>query len=305
MRSASPALQDFLRLRQPCWIAELYTIALADGSAFLNWTSFDQNVTYDGTTWVALGALVKRSRMSVRNTVEVPEMDISIAAADALSVDGVAIKTAVHNGIFDGARITVARVFMPTADASGNRMNPGDTSLGLITMFAGRLSQATITAPGVQFTAKGDNVLMNQQVPRNLYQSTCLHTFCDSGCTLLASDFTIANTVAFGATTTFIPWGSVPSTPLSPALFILGTITFTSGVCIGQVRTIRNADSSGVYLTYPLYGTPQQGDATSLLMGCAKSKTACANHTDSRGAPIDNSQHFRGYPFVPQVEYGV
>lgn len=292
MRAASAALKDFLRLRAPCWIAELFTITLADGVTVLNWTDFDRNLTYSGTTWTALGALVKRTRLTVRNTVEVPELDIPVQALDSLTVNGQNLKTAVHNGIFDGARVSVYRVFMPT---------PGDTSLGLVTMFAGRLSQATVTASGVQFTAMGDNVLMNQQAPRNLYQTTCLHTFCDAGCTLLESNYTLPFSVGQFPTTTKVPWASAPATP---SLFVLGKISFTSGVCIGQVRTIRNADSSFIYLTYPLYGTPASGDTFNALMGCARTLTACQTHTDKNNHSVNNQQHFRGYPFVPQMEYG-
>ena len=292
MRSSSPPLQDYLRTRPQCWIAELFTLTLANGAQYF-WTTFDRNLTYAGQTWIALGVQVQRSRMTVRNTVEVPELELKTQAPDTAEIGGINLKTAVHNGIFDGAAIGHYRVFMPS---------PGDTSLGLVTMFAGRMSQAVITASGVTFTAKGDNVLMNQQAPRNLYQTTCLHTFCDAGCTLLAANYTTANTAGFGATTTFVPWGTAPA---NPTLYIQGTITFSSGACIGQVRTIRNADSTGVYLTYPLYGTPQQGDTTSVLMGCSRTLTACKTHTDNGGHAVDNSQHFRGYPFVPQAEYGV
>lgn len=292
MRSASAALQDYLRTRQNPWIAELFTITLADNVTQFLWTTFDRNLTYSGSTWTALGVLIKRNRMTVRNTVEVPELEIAITALDSVQLKGLNLKTAIHNGIFDGARITHYRVFMPS---------PGDTSLGLVTMFVGRMSQAVLTASGVTFTAKGDNVLMNQQAPRNLYQTTCLHTFCDPGCTLLQPNYTTTNTVGASPTTIFVPWGSVPATP---SLYILGTITFNSGVCIGQVRTIRNADNTGVYLTYPTYGTPSPADTTSLLMGCARTLTACQTHTDKNGNPVNNQTNFRGYPFIPQVEYG-
>lgn len=305
MRSASAALQDFLRLRQPCWIAELFTLTLADGVTNYLWTSFDQNIMYSGSTWIALGPLIARSRMTVRNTVEVPEVDIKIAALDSVLVNGISLKTAVHNGIFDGARIKIYRVFMPSADASGNPIAPGNTSLGLVTMFAGRLSQAQVTASGVTFTAKGDNVLMNQQAPRNLYQTTCLHTFCDAGCNANGLtprvNFTTTNTAGFGATTLKVPWGTPPA---NPALYVLGKITFTSGVCNGQIRTIRNADATNIYLTYPLYGAPQAGDAFSVLMGCARTLNACQNHTDKNGNAVNNQASFRGYPFIPQIEYG-
>ena len=190
------------------------------------------------------------------------------------------------------------RVFMPS---------PGDVSLGSILMFCGRISQAVITAAGITFTAKGDNVLMNQQTPRNLYQTTCLHTFCDAGCTLLELNYTIANSVGAGATTSFVPWSEAPT---NPSLFVLGKLTFNAvdaggGVCADQIRTIRNADSTGVYLTYPLYGTPNAGDAFAALMGCSRALNACRNRTDKSGDAIDNSQNYRGEPWVPQAEYGV
>jgi uncharacterized phage protein (TIGR02218 family) len=298
MRSSSAALQDFLRTRTPCWIAELFTITLADGFTQYLWTSFDRNLTTNGSTWLALGPLIARSRMTVRNTVEIPELEVKLFALDQVQLDGQNLKTAVHNGAFDGATLEMWRVFMPT---------PGDTSLGPVFMFSGRMSQAVITASGVTFTAKGDNVLMNQQTPRNLYQTTCLHTFCDAGCTLLESNYTVANTAGNGATTTFVPWGVAPA---SPTLFVQGKITFNTanaggGICAGQIRTVRNADSTGVYLTYPLYGSPEAGDAYTAMIGCARTLGACKGHTDKNANAVDNSQNFRGEPWVPQAEYGV
>ncbi|MGD0190194.1 MAG: DUF2163 domain-containing protein [Rhizomicrobium sp.] len=298
MRGASLALQDYLRTRAPCWIAELFSITLADGVTQFLWTSFDENICYGGSTWSALGSLIKRSRMTLRSTVEVPELEVALTALDSVQLQGIDLKLAVHNGVLDGARLSMQRVFMPA---------PGDTSLGPVLMFGGRISQAVITAAGITFTAKGDNVLMNQQTPRNLYQTTCLHTFCDSGCTLLEANYTIANSVGNGATTSFVPWGTAPS---NPALFVLGKITFNAaeeggGVCAAQVRSVRNANSKGVYLTYPLYGTPNAGDAFSVLIGCARSLNSCQNRTDDNGNVVDNSQNFRGEPWVPQAEYGV
>jgi uncharacterized phage protein (TIGR02218 family) len=298
VRTSSAALQDFLRTRTPCWFAELFTVTLADGVTQFLWTSFDRNLAFGGATWAALGPLISRSRMTVRNTVEIPELEIKLAALDAAMIQGLNLKLAIHNGALDGATLSMQRVFMPT---------PGDTSLGPVLMFKGRVSQATISASGVEFTAKGDNVLMNQQTPRNLYQTTCLHTFCDAGCALLESNFTTANSVGNGATTTFVPWAAPPS---NPALYILGKITFNAadeggGVCAGQIRTVRNADSTGVYLTYPLYGTPEPGDAYAVLMGCSRTLNACQNHVDNEGNAVNNQQNFRGEPWVPQAEYGL
>lgn len=305
MRSASTNLQDLLAARMPCWVRHCYSIALNDGTTVLDWTDFDQALVSGGTTYSP--AVLQYKRMTMRPTAEIPELEFSLFAADALTVGGIGIKTAVHNGLFDGARLILYRVWMPT---------PGDTSLGLVLMFNGRLSQATITASGIAFTAKGDNVLMNQQAPRNLYQTTCLHTFCDAGCNaasalvnsistanyMLESNFANSFSVGGGPTTTTIPWASAPT---NPSLYILGKITFTSGACAGQVRTIRNADSTGLYLTYPTYGTPSAADTFSALMGCARTLHACQSHADKNGNQVNNQQNFRGEPFIPQAELGV
>lgn len=284
----------FLKTRTPFLLAELFTLTLANGAQFF-WTSAGYSITNGGTTWVALGPLISRSRISVKGTAEIPEMDVKIAAADTTTINGTSIKLAVHDGIFDGAHLECDRVFM---------RSPGDTSLGLLVMFKGRASQSQITASGVALTCKGDTVLMNQQVPRHLYQTTCLHTFCDTGCTLLAANYTTTNTVGSSPSpsTSFIPWGSSPA---NPALYTLGSITFTSGVCNGQTRDIANPTSSGMNLVYPLYGTPSPGDTFTVLMGCTRTLNACQTRTTNIGGSVNNQQNFRGEPWVPQAEYGV
>ena len=242
MRAASAELQSFLATRQPCWLAECFSIALADGLTVLNWTSFDRDLVSGGVTYTSLSPLVSRSRMSMKGTVEVPELDVTVAALDSVTVNGLSLKTAVHNGIFDGARLSLYRVWMPMLTPEGLPQAPGDTSLGLVLMFDGRLAQSEITASTVRFTAKGDNVLMNMQAPKSLYQPTCLHTFCDSGCNaapalvngvstpdyMVAANFT--NSFSVGGpfpSSTQIPWASAPA---NPGLYILGSVTFASGV---------------------------------------------------------------------------
>jgi uncharacterized phage protein (TIGR02218 family) len=291
MRGASSGLASFLASRPAVsWVAHLYDITLASGAG-LAWTDFDQTLTVVGPYTPAPLSL---KRMTMRHTTEVPEVEFSLFAAGAITVSGINVKTAVHNGLFDGARISLYRVWMSAPNPAG--------IVGAVGMFNGRLSKTQITASGIDFTGEGDNVLMNQQVPRNLYQTTCLHTFCDPGCTLLAANYTQSFSVGAGSiTTTQIPWASAPS---NPSLLVLGSLTFTSGACIGQTRTIRNADGTNAYLTYPLYGTPSPGDGFTALMGCARTLNACQHHTTNTGASVNNQQNFKAEPWTPQAELG-
>ena len=191
MRTASSALISFLYSRVPCWKADLFTVTLLNGTVY-RWTDFDQPVTAGGNTWLAQGPLLERTRLGVKNTVEVPELEIKLYALDTDFIEGASIKAQLHNGAFDGATIQLDRAFMPT---------PGDTSLGTVLLFGGRMSQAQISATGAKLTVKGANVLMNQYVPRNIYQTSCIHSFCDAGCTLLESSMTlVGQAVGAGST---------------------------------------------------------------------------------------------------------
>jgi uncharacterized phage protein (TIGR02218 family) len=184
------------------------------------------------------------------------------------------------------------RVFMPT---------PGDTQFGYVVLFSGRLSGVTIDAEGVTVTSKGHNVLMNQQAPRNLYQTNCEHTFCDPGCTLSANLYTFTGlSCTAGTTAKFLHW--TPPGGFTGSQFNLGKVTMTSGRANGQVRTVSVADSTAVIFTYPLYDTPSPGDTFDILMGCDRQLASCQTRKQANGTLVDNSQHYRGFPFVPEAE---
>ncbi|HLY07619.1 MAG TPA: DUF2163 domain-containing protein, partial [Rhizomicrobium sp.] len=214
----------FLASRAPCWVAELFTVTLMSGAVW-RWTSFDRSLAVAGNTWLSAGdgaPLITRNRFGVKNTVEVPELELRLGCSDALLGN---LKTQIHNGLFDGATIEMDRVFMPA---------PGDTQYGYVVLFAGRLAGAVIDAEGVTITSKGHNILMNQQAPRNLYQTNCLHTFCDAGCAIAGGEaaFTFAGqTVLATSTASVIHWA--PPGGFGVGLFTLGKITMTSGAAIG------------------------------------------------------------------------
>ena len=302
MRPLSADLAAALQLRTKLWCADLFTI-LTIGGVVYRWTSFDQPITYSftGDVFLALGPRLQRSRLGVKNTVEVPELEIKISAYDTEQVAGVNFKQQVHNGYFDGASIYLDRLFMPAS-------LPLDTSYGVVgsggsgienypgALFSGQMSEATVTAYGAKLTVKGANVLMNQYIPKNVYQYPCLHTFCDTGCTLSAATFTFPYVVGAGPTASFIPWVTPPG---NPRLYNFGVVTMTSGAANGQQGTVKAATVGGLYLQYPFYNIPTPGDTFNAQQGCNK------NWTDNTGqscAGYNNQQHFRGAPFTPIAE---
>lgn len=292
MRPISNAAQAYLLSQAPCFPADLFTLTFVGGSPVYRWTSTDIPITYGGNTWIAQSPNLARSSLSVRNTVEVPELHIILSALDNDFVGGSNIKQLMHEGAFDGARMKLERLVMPT---------PGDTSLGPPTvMFDGRVGQVQITATGAEIQVKGDVVVMNQYAPRNIFQASCQWTFCDTGCTLSEASFTGSFSVG-GATPSisFVPWAT---TPPNTNTYVLGKVTMTSGINIGQTRTIRAAGGSGVLVSYPFFNVPAVGDTFTALKGCDKTLNSGSGQSCT---DYGNTQNFRGFPFVPQPEFSI
>jgi hypothetical protein len=302
MRTVGGATAGLIGAKTPFYKADLFTITLLDGVTVYRWTDFDEDIHFSGFgtfLFLAQGPCLQRTALGVKNTVEVPELTIKLSALDTDFVGGLNIKTQLHNGYFDGASVWLDRCFMApplptpltaTGIIGGNGITP---SGGL---FAGRMSQAKITAVGAELTVKGANVLMNQYVPRNQYQVPCIHAFCDAGCALSAATFTTTNTVGAGSTNHIIQWGTVPG---APSNYTFGKVTMTSGAATGQIRTVKSASAAGIVLQYPLYNTPGTGDTFSILKGCSFGLNDGSGQDCTAYA---NTQNWRGYDQIPTAD---
>jgi hypothetical protein len=192
---------------------------------------------------------------------------------------------------------------------AGNDPNPSDNRGGLsllvqsgptnagIRLMGGNVANIDLTGNVATINIKGKVNLLDQYAPRNLYQLGCEHAFCDAGCTLARSAFTTAYTVGTAPTRTFIPWSG--TAPANATNYRFGTVTFTSGPCAGQARTVRAADSSGLTLIHPLVGTPVAGDDFTAFEGCDKFlDTGSRQDCTARS----NTQNWRAFPFVPPAD---
>lgn len=282
LRPCSSALAAALEGGTALWSADLFQFTLVDGVTNFFWTSFDSDLVYEGQTYASKAPWLTRSKWNVVNTMEVPSLAIELRALNQGFAGGAQIKTQLHNGLFDGATMLLSRAYMEA---------PGNTAtLGAIALFGGVVADITITGSKVTITCKGKNNLLDQYAPRNVYQIGCSHNFCDVNCTLNAASFTTGYAAGAGATTIFVPWnGAAPS---NNALYANGQITFTSGACSGQSRTIMNGDASGLNLAYPLYAVPAVGDSFSAIQGCDKTLATCKN-------TYNNLQNRRAFDFVP------
>lgn len=285
LRVAPPALALALQGGVQLWSADIFTVTLIDGVTQYFWAAWDSDLLVGSTVYKSTNPWVERGQWNVSNTMQVPTMKMTLGALNSSFAGGGNIKLQIHNGLFDSATVVMSRAFMTS---------PGNTAtLGIIDLFGGLVAGIDLTGLSADIQVKGKNTLLDQNVPRNCFQIGCNHAYCDAGCTLNRTSYTFSYASGASPTTSFIPWASAPS---NPARFINGTLTFTSGSDSGQRRNIALADSTGVTLSYPLYQLPLIGDAFTAFEGCDKSvNSGSVQSCTSRS----NTQHFRGFPFVP------
>lgn len=281
----------------PVLQADLFAFVLADGVTTVNLTGFDTDLVVSGVTYSSAKPWLTRGTWSVGNTMTVETLTLTLRANNAAFAGGASIKQQIVQGLFDGATFLLTRLYMTGI--------PGAlVQQGTIALFGGVVGACEVGATGATITIKSKVNTLDQNVPRNVVQVSCVHAFCDAGCTLSRSDFTAAFTVGASPTSTFIPWASAPSSP-APAAYQNGTLTITGGAGAGQKVTITHADSSGLTLAYPLYVVPAAGDAFTAFQGCTKAASdgsgqSCADHVKTgAGSPTDNRQNIRAFPFVP------
>jgi uncharacterized phage protein (TIGR02218 family) len=293
LRPCSVALATALAGPGPLWEADLFTVTLQSGTVY-RWTSWEQDLVVAAHAFTSSGQWLSRGPWAIKNTMEVPTLEVVILAKAASFAGGGLLMTQLHNGLFDGAAVFLQRLFMPS---------PGDAvSLGTIDIFSGDAGAVTLSGAQATLKVRGKNSRLSENAPRNVYQPGCVHTFCDSGCTLTASSFTIGYTVGAVATRTSIllPAATTYATPAQSLRG--GTLTMINGVAAGQKRAIIDyatftppflpTQLVGITLAYPLTVAPSPGDVFTTFSGCDKTLLTCAN-------VYNNKVNFRGFPFVP------
>jgi uncharacterized phage protein (TIGR02218 family) len=265
-------------------IAECFTFNLATGTA-LTWTNVDLPVTYNGTTFSATGPLVQGLKYKGSVGLEVDKQQIIIAARPTDLISGNPVLNAIREGAFDGATVQRDRVFLTAI---------GGATIGGVTMFHGRVS--TIDNVGrtqAQITVASDLVILDYDMPRNIYSPTCVHTLYDSGCGVIRGTYSLSGAAGAGSTVNLI------NTSLAAAGHAQGSILFTSGANANVRATVKSvAAGASLSLMYPLPSPPAAGDSFTVAFGCDHTRGICQGR-------FNNLARFRGFPFVPppQIAY--
>lgn len=309
MKAASPQLISLLRSNTRLPHADCFTLTTNYGAdigelsvaAGVNpagltffYTNLDVDVQVGNILYLSSGVRIKGIRYKLTRGLEVDEQTITIYATDEDKIGASTFIQSVASGLLDGARFRQDRAFF---DPDVWPPKPADPckAAGAVNLFVGSVTSIEeIGRTAIAAKVKSDLSLLDIDMPRNLYQPSCLHTLYDEGCGLKKALFQSSGSAAAGSTVAKINW----SNSKGADYFAQGTMKMTSGLNNGQSRPVRGSDGTGFTLLYPLQYAPATGDTFVIYPGCDHTFDTCKNK-------FMNERNFRGFPYVPPPETAV
>lgn len=285
MKSASGPMIALLNSGDRFLMAQLYT--LTTRAATYRWTGGETDLVVSGNTFtssVDQGGQPLITRGPIRNAagLEVDVLEVTLYQGDTAQLTGLPLAQAACNGTFDGARLKVERLIMPSW---------GDTSAGALLEFEGVVAGVDISSTKVVLHVKSDLERLNLPCPQTVIMPACPNSFGDPNCGKNLAALTVTGTATGTPTTT-----SVPSARAEAAgYFNLGVLQMTSGPASGARRGIAGFSGGTFTLAIPLPAAPAAGDTFTAYPGCDRSLGSC-------GTKWANQSAFRGAPFVPPPE---
>ena len=140
-----------------------------------------------------------------------------------------------RDGAFDGAPVYRDRVFLT---------GPAGAVVGGVRMFQGRIS--TVDSVGrtqATVTVASDLVILDYDMPRNLFSPTCLHVLYDAGCGIIRGTFSLDGAVGAGSNSNTINFSGARAGDAQ------GSLVFTSGANANVRATVKSVSCPDEPLT--------------------------------------------------------
>jgi uncharacterized phage protein (TIGR02218 family) len=158
----------------------------------------------------------------------------------------------------------------------------GDTEV--VTLFSGKVSSAAIETE-CELIVNSDQYILQRKIPKQGFQSPCVHIFGDPGCGINLALFTTSGAVsaisADGLTITVSAFAGLAHS-LAAGYFKRGT----------DVRMITAHAGNQVTLLSPISGL-NVGDAVTGVAGCQLTYAACQSY--------NNVPNFLGFDLIPMT----
>lgn len=283
MKTIHADLLSHLNANKQFLICDLLELTLTSGNVY-RYANSDR----DFGAYSSSDVQFSRSRVTWKTGVVVSELQLEFYPKSTSTLESISFHKACRAGALDGAKVALYRAYY----AIGDQAVPYAIGAPLI-WFVGRVAGLDdITRSKISCTVKDSLELLNTQLPRNVFQPSCMHTLYDSGCGLNRDNFSYGTTVAAAN----LNWIQTPlGSTFPPGTWNLGKIKFTSGANNGQSYTIRAYAEGQIALAKMMVSIPAAGDSLTLYLGCDLQRATCKNR-------FNNLAHFRGFPDVPVPE---
>jgi len=285
-RTVTPALSTLLDSGQDFQMADLWTLTLSGGNV-VRWSGADVPITANGNTY-PIGPMIERGRISETRGLQVATLEMRITAnADDL-INGTPLIPFIAKRGLDGANVRLDRAFM--ANWSG-------PIAGTLLRFSGRVtSVSNISGSTATVTISSWAILLNANMPPNLYHTGCINTLYNAQCQANPVSFSAAVTVGASPAPTFT---SFNGGAMTVSYYAQGRVVGVAGANAGISRTVKANDAAGnISLVQPFPALPVAGDTFTIYAGCDLTQATCSGK-------FNNLTHFRGTPYVPLPETAV
>lgn len=285
-KSVTAAFKTMLQTSQELFAADLFTITLRAGSV-LRYTDSHQVIVVAGQSFLRRTfdndvPGVKRGPIKLAVGLAVESLTVDLLFDEATRINALTPAAFASAGGFDGATIRIDRLLTPDLN---------DTSRGVVNLFDGLISEATIDSKRVALNCASSLVFLHAAFPPRLLQPGCNNALFDARCGLNKASYAAAATADASSTAAVIKAAELTQ---GANYFKQGYIVVGGGANAGLVRAVRASVPGELTLAYPLPYPMAVNDAFTAYPGCAKTVAAC----DSFG----NRPRFGGFPYMPDPE---
>ena len=247
MKTANSDLIALLAANDTFLMADLFQFTLITGDIY-RWTTADVNVTYNGHLYKSGGSLIKRGNIKNSVGVVVDTLGITFYPSASDMIGNMKLSTAILSfGFMDGAKLELRKCFF----------TDWLTPVGDLVLFMGTVSDIVGTGTEIDINVKSKLEVLNAQVPRNLYQASCMNLVYDSVCQADKSAVTVMGAVISGTVS-----GLSASMSQADGYFDQGVLTFTSGINMGVQRTVKKYAGGNFTFSLPLPNPPDIGNTS-------------------------------------------
>ncbi|HUV65467.1 MAG TPA: DUF2163 domain-containing protein [Sedimentisphaerales bacterium] len=255
-------------------VAELYDVVLRDGTQ-LYFTSHHVDIDWNGITYVHLP--ITRDPIQTGVNLEIDSCKVYLAG-----ISGDLVEYIQQNNL-DYLKVTIKRIVRGASYASDNEW----------IVFRG-YADVEFNRSILILDLKVWIDSLNIMVPRCVYQETCVWSVFDEFCGMDRADYAVTGG-ATGGTRMMVSDTAWSATPVAPR-YGSGEMVITSGDNAGQRRPIVSHDGNSFGLMWPLPASIDPGDSYTVYPGCdGRAVLTCDSW-------YSNTDHFRGYVYIPRVE---